>query len=220
MLSINPDAASREDVARLAAELMAAMQHTEAVEAEHASLNARIANYENGILWQTTCINCAHLLDQCVAETFRAEKAEARNARLTITLQFISTSTDSNWMGMGEIVHYQKLLEVILDRARAALSASDAQADEITLASLAGIAPDATGNLSSEEFIRQIRNPQADAQAGTIWAALKSLSFDMHANAADHLMSNEKAGKARGSIMKGFADRLDAAVEAALKEPK
>ena len=44
--------------------------------------------------------------------------------------------------------------------------------------------------------------------------ALKSLSFDMHANAGEHLLNAEKAGKARGSIMKGFADKLDAALSA------
>lgn len=45
-------------------------------DAEQAAL-ARAAELENVITWDVTCGGCARLLDSCVAETTRAEKAEA-----------------------------------------------------------------------------------------------------------------------------------------------
>lgn len=45
-------------------------------EAEQAALR-RVAELENVITWDTTCGNCAKLLDTGYAETARAEKAEA-----------------------------------------------------------------------------------------------------------------------------------------------
>ena len=45
-------------------------------------LAAAVADYENGISWDTTCLNCAKLWDTCYGETCRADKAEAELARL------------------------------------------------------------------------------------------------------------------------------------------
>ena len=105
-----------------------------------------------------------------IAETKLVE-AEARNARLVEALRFYA----EGWP-LG--VDWDKG-----DCARAALSVSDAQAvEQITLASLAGIAPDATGSLSSEEFVRQIRNAQSDVQAGALQATLE---LDEHIKRGD-----------------------------------
>lgn len=49
---------------------------------EIAELKAKIARYENGILWGTTCERCATVLDSAYLETVRAEKAEATVTRL------------------------------------------------------------------------------------------------------------------------------------------
>jgi hypothetical protein len=49
---------------------------------ELAELKARVAYYENMATWQTTCSNCATLLDSCYAETMRAEEAEAAIAKV------------------------------------------------------------------------------------------------------------------------------------------
>ncbi len=43
---------------------------------------ASVARYEHGISWDTTCENCAHMLDRSYAETVRAEAAEAALARV------------------------------------------------------------------------------------------------------------------------------------------
>jgi hypothetical protein len=37
---------------------------------------ARLAEYEHTINWHTTCTGCARILDSCIRETERAEKAE------------------------------------------------------------------------------------------------------------------------------------------------
>ena len=51
-------------------------------DAEIGKLRTALAEYENAITWDTTCLNCAHLLDQCYAETRRAEQAEERGQRI------------------------------------------------------------------------------------------------------------------------------------------
>lgn len=43
---------------------------------------AAVRRYEHGISWNTTCQNCAHLLDQCYAETVRVETAEDALSRV------------------------------------------------------------------------------------------------------------------------------------------
>lgn len=54
---------------------------------DHKAKTALLAEHENAITWDTTCPNCAKLLDASYAETVRAEKAEAEvaAARLTLT---------------------------------------------------------------------------------------------------------------------------------------
>lgn len=42
----------------------------------------RLAEYENTINWMTTCTGCARVLDSCIRETERAERAEAALARI------------------------------------------------------------------------------------------------------------------------------------------
>jgi hypothetical protein len=51
-------------------------------EAERDRLAARVAELENAITWETTCLNCARILDSCYTETVRAEKAEAAVQRV------------------------------------------------------------------------------------------------------------------------------------------
>jgi hypothetical protein len=47
---------------------------------EQAELRARVADYENGITWNTTCLNCASLLDANYEMYVRADQAERRLA--------------------------------------------------------------------------------------------------------------------------------------------
>jgi hypothetical protein len=49
---------------------------------ELAELRDRIADYENRITWDTTCGNCARLLDSSIRDYERAERAEAELAEL------------------------------------------------------------------------------------------------------------------------------------------
>jgi hypothetical protein len=42
----------------------------------------RLAEYENTINWMTTCTSCARVLDSSICETERAERAEAKVARV------------------------------------------------------------------------------------------------------------------------------------------
>ena len=43
---------------------------------------AKVAEYENAITWNTSCTSCAAVLDSSIAETFRREQAEARCDRI------------------------------------------------------------------------------------------------------------------------------------------
>ena len=45
-----------------------------------------IARYEDGITWDTTCSNCANLLNGSYHDYTRAEQAEAENKRMRIIL--------------------------------------------------------------------------------------------------------------------------------------
>lgn len=46
------------------------------------ALAARLADYENGISWGTTCTSCARVLDKSYEEYVRADKAEAKLAEV------------------------------------------------------------------------------------------------------------------------------------------
>lgn len=50
--------------------------------AEIERLRGVVADYEHRITWDTTCKNCASTYDLSVSQTFRAEEAEARLARV------------------------------------------------------------------------------------------------------------------------------------------
>jgi hypothetical protein len=50
-------------------------------EAELDQLKATVAGYEEGITWNTSCLNCAKMTTACHAEYERAQKAEAEGAR-------------------------------------------------------------------------------------------------------------------------------------------
>ncbi|SOD80079.1 hypothetical protein SAMN06272781_6857 [Streptomyces sp. 1222.2] len=43
---------------------------------------ARLAEYEHTINWHTTCTGCARILDSCIRDTERAERAEAALERV------------------------------------------------------------------------------------------------------------------------------------------
>lgn len=55
--------------------------------AEVERLRETVADYERGIDWSMTCINCARLMDKNYEEYVRAESAEAEVATLRATLQ-------------------------------------------------------------------------------------------------------------------------------------
>ena len=50
--------------------------------AERDAALARVAEYEQGITWGTTCLNCSKLTSACYDMTVRAEKAEATVERV------------------------------------------------------------------------------------------------------------------------------------------
>ncbi|GGW15801.1 hypothetical protein GCM10018980_51490 [Streptomyces capoamus] len=47
-----------------------------------ANLERQLADYENRIIWHSTCESCARTLDSAIRETERAERAEAAIARV------------------------------------------------------------------------------------------------------------------------------------------
>lgn len=51
----------------------------------------------------------------------RAERIERNFREIEGHLQFIAQSSDTSWMGMAEVEHYQALLDVMRRRAREAL---------------------------------------------------------------------------------------------------
>ncbi|MFI6485209.1 hypothetical protein ACIBH1_45375 [Nonomuraea sp. NPDC050663] len=50
------------------------------VTAERDELQKRVAGYENGICWDTTCLGCAKLLDRCYAADARRDAADKKIA--------------------------------------------------------------------------------------------------------------------------------------------
>lgn len=55
---------------------------------------ARLAEQENAINWETSCLSCARILDSCHAETTRAEQAEAERDRLRWELRDAEAQRD------------------------------------------------------------------------------------------------------------------------------
>jgi hypothetical protein len=49
-------------------------------------LARRVREYENAIVWNTTCLSCPAVLDSAARETFRREQAEATLAKLRSVL--------------------------------------------------------------------------------------------------------------------------------------
>lgn len=64
-----------------AAKVMAEAVSAERERAEAAE--ARLAELENAVTWNTSCTSCARVLDRSVADYERAEKAEGKLARIT-----------------------------------------------------------------------------------------------------------------------------------------
>lgn len=57
-------------------------------------LERRVHDYEGAISWDTTCLNCASLLDQNYQDYMRADRAEAEVARLTTLLATYQMTTE------------------------------------------------------------------------------------------------------------------------------
>lgn len=68
--------------AKLRDAMVAHMHRADAAEVERDAALARIADYENRITWDTTCGNCARLLDASIKDFERAERAENRFAEV------------------------------------------------------------------------------------------------------------------------------------------
>jgi hypothetical protein len=62
-------------------------ERAEQAEAQVAALTVEVLDYRNAITWDTTCFNCAKLLDSSYAETVRAEKAEAERDELRVNAE-------------------------------------------------------------------------------------------------------------------------------------
>lgn len=58
-------------------------------------LRAIVADYENTMTWETTCHNCAALLDSSIRETERAERAEAVVERVRSEIAAITAENDA-----------------------------------------------------------------------------------------------------------------------------
>lgn len=88
-------------------------------DAIHAALQPRLAalaEYENAITWHTTCLNCARVLDSCIRETGRAEKAEGALREVLARLLPVHAS--------GKVIGYEPPLPIkaaAVDRWRTVL---------------------------------------------------------------------------------------------------
>jgi hypothetical protein len=54
----------------------------------------RFAEYENAVTWGTSCLNCARILDESIAEHERADKAEAEVARLRAAVERVAAKAE------------------------------------------------------------------------------------------------------------------------------
>jgi hypothetical protein len=50
-------------------------------------LGRRLYEYENAIVWDTSCLSCPAVLDRAAEETFRRERAEAKLAEIRILVE-------------------------------------------------------------------------------------------------------------------------------------
>ena len=85
-----------------------------------AELGRRVAEYENAIDWNTTCLSCPAVLDSSYAETARREAAEARLAALELHLPAVLRALEAAATGAG----YEAIARPYRD-ARDALSAGE-----------------------------------------------------------------------------------------------
>jgi hypothetical protein len=77
---------------------------------------AALATYENAITWHTDCLSCARVLDSCIRETERAEKAEGALREVLDRLLPVHAS--------GNVIGYEPPLPIegaTIDRWRAVL---------------------------------------------------------------------------------------------------
>lgn len=87
-----PDAVESNSLARAGAVMAVVGPELAARDAEIERLRVQVAEYENTLTWETTCSNCARLLDSGYAETVRAETAEAAVARHEAEVERLNTS--------------------------------------------------------------------------------------------------------------------------------
>ncbi|MFI8792643.1 hypothetical protein [Streptomyces sp. NPDC055105] len=96
----------------------------EAVLAELKPELDRLVDYENRIMWDTTCGSCARVLDSSIRETERAEKAEAETEAHRLALsQALGLGTGAPWDAIrgraGDVDRLQgKVLELDAEIAK------------------------------------------------------------------------------------------------------
>jgi hypothetical protein len=72
------------------------------ISAEHAraeAAEARVADYENRITWDTTCAQCATYLDASIKDHVRAEKAEAALERVREAARQAADELEGGFVG-------------------------------------------------------------------------------------------------------------------------
>jgi hypothetical protein len=70
-----------------------------------AAAEAKLAEYENAITWNTSCTSCARVLDSSYAETVRREQAEAKLAAVRASLLDAQNA-------IGQVLRYAGTLEM------------------------------------------------------------------------------------------------------------
>lgn len=80
---------------------------------ELVELRARLAEYENALNWQTSCLACSKVLDSSIADHDRAEQAEAIIERVKAFAKELRTYCSP--MGIASV--YADTLETVLDGA-------------------------------------------------------------------------------------------------------
>lgn len=94
--------------------------------AEIARLREAVAHYENTLTWQTTCHNCARLLDSCYAETMRAERYKTAWASARIGRAKLREELDCQLCLKSEREQERKRA----DRAEARAESAETERDE------------------------------------------------------------------------------------------